>query len=111
MGRRRRDEGDVLYLSPLEEDLLTLLVGRELYGLVIMEAVRETGGRSVGFGSLYPTLHKLEKKGFAISRWGEDIPEERRNARRRYYRATGLGERALRATQRRRQRLIEWQPA
>jgi len=41
------------------------LSGRELYGLEIITAVADAsdGKRKIGFGSLYPTLHKLEKKG------------------------------------------------
>lgn len=111
MSGRNRDHD--FELSPLEENLLTVLLGRELYGLEIIKAVEEAseGRRRIGFGSLYPTLHKLEKKGFVKSHWGEEKPEERGGARRRYYKITGLGERALRETQRIRANLAEWQPA
>src|SRR5262245_45570065 len=100
-------------LSALEEDLLTLLVGRELYGLEIIEATKTASGgqRGLGVGSLYPALHKMEKKGFIRSRWGEETPEERGHARRRYYTATGLGQRVLATTQQRRVGLAQWQLA
>jgi DNA-binding PadR family transcriptional regulator len=104
---------DHLDLSPQEEILLTLLVRKELYGLQIMKAIEEAGEGKLRmkFGSLYPILHQLERKGFVTSRWGDDRPEERGGARRRYYLATGLGELALRETQRLRLNLATWQPA
>jgi PadR family transcriptional regulator PadR len=99
-------------LSSLEEDLLTLLTGWELYGLEIIEATKTAsdGQRSIGVGSLYPTLHKMEKKGLVRSYWGEETPEERGHARRRYYTVTGLGERVLGATQKWRLGLAQWLP-
>jgi PadR family transcriptional regulator, regulatory protein PadR len=99
-------------LAPQEEIILTLLVRRELYGLELMKAIEEAseGKLRMKFGSLYPTLHRLEKKGFVTSRWGDDRPEERGGARRRYYTATGLGERALREAEQLRANLAAWQP-
>jgi PadR family transcriptional regulator PadR len=112
MSKRAPDE-TAIRLSALEEDLLTLLVGRELYGLEIIEATKTASGgqRSIGVGSLYPTLHKMEKKGLVRSWWGEETPEERGHARRRYYTVTGFGERVLAATQQRRLGLAQCQPA
>jgi PadR family transcriptional regulator PadR len=100
-------------LAPQEEIILTLIVGRELYGLELMKAIEETseGKLKMKFGSLYPTLHRLEKKGFVTSRWGDERPEERGGARRRYYTTTGLGEKALHEVQRFRTNLAAWQPA
>jgi PadR family transcriptional regulator PadR len=100
-------------LSLQEEIVLTLLVGKELYGLELMKAIEEAseGRLRMKFGSLYPVLHRLEKKGFVTSRWGEDKPEERGSARRRYYMTTGLGEQVLREVQSFRAALATWQPA
>ena len=86
MSRREPDE-TTIRLSALEEDLLTLLLGRELYGLEVIQAMKTAsdGQRAIGVGSLYPTLHKMEKKGLVRSWWGEETPEERGHARRRYY--------------------------
>jgi PadR family transcriptional regulator PadR len=105
-------DADNIDLSLQEEIIMTLLVGRELYGLELMKAIEEAteGKLRMKFGSLYPTLHRLEKKGFVTSRWGDDTPEERGGARRKYYQVTGLGERALRETQRLRANLAAWQP-
>jgi PadR family transcriptional regulator PadR len=111
MNRREHDE-TTIRVSALEEDLLTLLLGRELYGLEVIQAMKTAsdGQRSIGVGSLYPTLHKLEKKGLVRSWWGEETPEERGHARRRYYTVTGLGQRVLLATQQRRLSLAQWLP-
>lgn len=107
------ERGQNLKISLLEELLLTLLMGRELYGLQIEKAVKEAseGKRQISFGSLYPTLHRLEKKELVKSHWGEDKPEERGGARRRYYIITGLGEMALREAQQIRTNLATWRPA
>lgn len=87
-----------LPLSDLEEIILSVLSGRgELYGLQICKII-ETGsdGRlQVGFGSLYPALRRLESRKFVTSHWGEETPEERGGARRRYYEITALGGEAL----------------
>ena len=68
-----------------------------MYGLEIIDHVKAlTGGRrSVSLGGLYTTLHRMEQKKLVAARWGE-ATEERAGARRRYYKVTGLGARALR---------------
>lgn len=106
--KKRHSDG----LSPTEEILLTALFGQELYGVQIPQAISEVsnGARKMGVGTLYPTLHKLEKKGFISSRWGDEIREERGGARRRYYKLTGEGQAALEAVQSFRTRLLEWHP-
>lgn len=103
---------ETLDLSALEEDLLTVLNFHELYGLQIIKAIEEAseGKRSLGVGSLYPTLHRLEKKGFVTSKWGDDRPEERTGARRKYYEITGLGRQVLHETQQTRANLARWEP-
>lgn len=51
-------------LTHVEESILTLLKGYELYGLEIIAALDEgSGGRlNLGYGTLYPILRRLEKK-------------------------------------------------
>src|SRR2546427_8721802 len=106
-------EERVVRLSSVEEDILTLLVGRELYGLAMLEASRTAVGdtRALRPGSLYTALAKMEDKGLVRSWWGDERPPERGGARRRYYTATGLGAEVLTATQLRRTQLAAWQPA
>lgn len=98
--------------TPKEELVLLSLERKELYGLQIPQAIREAsnGQLKMAVGSLYPILHSLEKKGLIISRWGDEGREERGGARRRYYKLTGQGTRALRAIQLFRDSLLAWQP-
>lgn len=60
------------------------------YGLDVME---RTGLPS---GTVYPTLGRLEKRGYVVGRW-ENEGQARREGRprRRYYRLTGAGREAL----------------
>jgi PadR family transcriptional regulator, regulatory protein PadR len=100
-------------ISGTEELILTSLCGKELYGLQIPQAISEVsdGQRKVGMGTLYPTLHKLEKKDLITSRWGDEGQEERGGARRRYYKLTGKGIAALESIQSFRTDLLAWQPS
>ncbi|HUG42429.1 MAG TPA: helix-turn-helix transcriptional regulator [Longimicrobiales bacterium] len=66
------------------------------YGLDIME---RTGLPS---GTVYPTLGRLEKRGYVGGRWEEAAVARREGRpRRRYYRLTGAGSVALREAIRR----------
>lgn len=100
-------------ISHVEEGILTVLDGYELYGLQIIDAVEEgSGGKlKLGFGTVYPTLRRLERKGFVQARWGEDTPEERGGARRRYYKVTPKGAKILRELQQMRVSLVMWKPS
>ena len=99
-------------LSVLEEDILTVLLGHQLYGLQISRAIEESSGgrRKIGVGSLYPTLRRIEKKGFVTSYWEGDTESERGGVRRRFYRITGTGAKVLAENQEVRKNLMEWQP-
>jgi DNA-binding PadR family transcriptional regulator len=83
-------------LSRVELLILSSLSAREEYGLAIVERVKELtdGSVTLPLGGLYTTLHRMERKGLVRGRWGESN-HTRKGARRRYYRVTGLGERAL----------------
>jgi PadR family transcriptional regulator, regulatory protein PadR len=85
--------------SNLEILILAALETSELYGLSIIERVKETTGQSLSLGGLYTTLHRMEQKGFVASRWGEST-EVRQGARRRYYQITALGQQTLTETRR-----------
>lgn len=95
MARKKSD--DPLDLTPTEEIVLYAVRDRERYGLEIIDAIERAsnGKRKIGFSSLYPTLKRLEEKGFVSSRWGDEAPEELTGARRRYYVISGIGSRAL----------------
>jgi PadR family transcriptional regulator, regulatory protein PadR len=96
-------------LSSVEEYILTVLDGNELYGLDILAAIASgTGGRfQLSAGTLYPTLRRLEKEGLVQSRWG-DQEEGSGGARRKYYRQTPKGAAALGETQKIRAGLVAW---
>ena len=97
-------------LSALEEDLLSAIGNKEKYGLEIAKALTDAneGAREFSPGSLYPTLRRLEGKGYLNSRWGEDDDgtETRGGARRRYYQITDSGLKKLRQTRQFRNQLI-----
>lgn len=85
-------------LSGREMLILSVLTQGEKYGLEIVDAVKKLK-ESLSLGTLYTTLHRMEKKGFVGSRWGETTGE-RAGARRRYYHPTALGARVLKESQR-----------
>lgn len=95
----RKESDDPLDITPTEEMVLYAVRDRKLYCLEIIDAIGKASGgkRKIEFSSLYPTLKRLEKKGFVTSRWGDETPEELTGARRRYYVIAGEGNRALNA--------------
>ena len=76
--------------SPL---VLSLLDEGESYGYAIIQRVRELTDGEIEWtdGMLYPVLHRLEAAGQIASRW--EVGES--NRRRKYYRLTNAGRRAL----------------
>src|SRR5262249_61474602 len=112
MMSRGESEETVIHLSRLEEDVLSLLVGRELYSLTILEAgQRANGGRPLcRVGSLYHVLYRLGKKGLGRAGGGDDPAGERLGARRGHYKATGLGGPVLRASEQPRPQVAPSQP-
>ena len=90
-----KEKKDDLKLSALEEDILTGLLGRELYGLEILDQLNLDRPSELMFSSLYPALNRLEKKGYVSWRWGTNNAPSG-GARRKYYKVTGLGTTALR---------------
>jgi PadR family transcriptional regulator PadR len=82
-------------LDPREFGLLilALLAREEMYGYAIVNELRSRTDAVVDLpeGTVYPALRRLERQGFIAGRWvaSSDSP------RRRYYRLTQSGERAL----------------
>ena len=92
-----RKQSESSKLSAMDEDVLTALLGRELYGLAILDELNLGRPSHLSFGSLYPALNRLEKKGFISWRWAtEEEHQDSGGARRKYYKVTGLGATALR---------------
>ena len=122
-GSFERKQGDDSYVSrlhkpqttkvsPREEFILLVLTNSELYGLQIAKAIESTsnGIYEIRVGTLYPTLQKLEEKGLIISRWGDERPDERCGARRRYYRLTNEGKQTVEFLNSFKSKLLAWQP-
>ncbi len=80
--------------------ILSSLAGGHKHGYAITKDVEELGGPTLGPGTLYAALARLEQLGLI-----EALPVEAR--RRRPYRLTGVGAAALRAELLRRQRLFQ----
>ena len=98
-GKSRRGKADKpIRISAIDEDLLTVLLGRELYGLEILDQLNLDRPSELKFGSLYPALNRLEKKGLVSWQWGDEV-DESGGARRKYYKVTGLGAKTLRTVQ------------
>ena len=93
-------------LSSNEEDILTILGLRELYGLEILDGLNQDRPIPLSFGSIYPALNRLSKKGLVSWHWGEE-QEDSGGARRKYYKVTGLGLSALNAVQQYRMLLVQ----
>lgn len=73
--------------------ILSLLSRRAMYGYQIVETVREESDGVLEWkaGSLYPSLHKLEKDGLIRGEW-EGKPASRQ---RKYYHITKTGRATL----------------
>ena len=80
-------------LSDTEAMILQMLVAnpRPTYGL---ELIEESDGK-LKRGTAYVTLHRMEEKGFVQSEAEKMCPEEEGRPRRRLYKITGLGQKAL----------------
>lgn len=94
MSRKKEDES--VRLSAIDEDVVTVLLGRELYGLEILDNLNPGRPIPLGFASLYPALNRLEKKGLVSWRWGDEASG---GARRKYYKVTALGADTLKEVQ------------
>jgi uncharacterized protein YjbI with pentapeptide repeats/DNA-binding MarR family transcriptional regulator len=80
----------------LEELILLAIAGKsEIYGLEIATEIAKASEDKVqlNYGSLYPYLNRLEKKGYISSRWEEE--NERKGARRKYYQIIEKGTKSL----------------
>lgn len=75
--------------------LAILQLDDDAYGVTIASVLREKAGRDPAMATIYTTLERLEDKGFLTSRLGEPTAE-RGGKRKRYFRVTAAGERAVR---------------
>jgi PadR family transcriptional regulator, regulatory protein PadR len=97
-------------LSSTDEDILNALYGKELYGLLILDAFNESGARNISVSTLYPILGRMEKQGLISSRLDDGSSLAKGGARRKWYKITQSGLYALSESQRYRTELNQWQP-
>ena len=69
----------------------------EGYGMSLAADITERTGREVSVGAVYKTLDRLAAKGWVLSRIGEPTPE-RGGRRKKHFRLSSTGQRALRAS-------------
>jgi len=92
-------------VAPKDEQVLTMMQwllmaailrnDNKAYGSVIYDTAKELAHPArVSFGSLYPTLERMERQGFLSSSFSEPI-RERGGRSRRYFAVTASGKKAL----------------
>jgi len=81
----KKGSAELLVLSLLEAE------ARHGYQLSRLIEARSRGALRFNVASLYPLLYRLEKKGWVQGRWVERAGERRR----RFYRLTPAGQKAL----------------
>jgi len=98
------DPESFLPLTAPEYHVLLALGDRSLHGYAMIQAIEaKTDGRETLLpGTLYATLARMEERGLLE----EVAAPEGADARRRYYRVTGLGRRVGRAESARLRRLL-----
>lgn len=94
------------FLGELEEVvLLTVAVlGEEAYAVTVAQELDHKAGRAVGFSTVHTTLQRLEEKGFLSSEMG-GATAERGGRRKRFFRVTAFGRKALRESKEAREAL------
>jgi len=83
-------------LGELEHVLLLALMrlGEGAYGVSIRREVEERTGRSISPGAIYPTMDRLEAKGY-VSSWKGEPTGERGGRAKRHFRLEADGMEAL----------------
>jgi transcriptional regulator len=94
MGRAAKDEPTAtLLLGTLDMLILRVLKRDPLHGWGIADRIKQHSQQalSIGEGSLYPALYRLEARGWVTSEWGTS----ENNRRAKYYRLTAAGRKRL----------------
>lgn len=88
------------YLGEFEEIVLLMVavLDGEAYGVTISQEIEQAMGRLVTFGTVHNTLIRLEEKGFVRSELG-GATTQRGGRRKRLFRITALGSRAIQEIQ------------
>jgi DNA-binding PadR family transcriptional regulator len=95
-------------MTPAVFHVLLALTGGERHGYAIMQEVRDhtDGALQLGAGTLYGTIDRLIRDGYVREVDGP-AAESSRDARRRFYRITSEGRRALDAEVERLERIVK----
>jgi DNA-binding PadR family transcriptional regulator len=64
--------------------LAVMRLGSGSYGVSIRQEIQDRTGRKVSLGAIYPTLERLEAKGFVSSRHGKPTRERGGRAKRHF---------------------------
>jgi PadR family transcriptional regulator PadR len=101
----RRSSGADLLQGTLDMLVLRTLAWGPAHGYHISQAIRAASNEvfRVETGSLYPALHRLEKRGYVRAAWKTSD----NNQRAKYYRLTPAGRRQLTREQSRWNQLVE----
>ena len=85
--KQKKGTAELLILAQLE--------AKSLHGYEICQRISDKTGGVIDFNvaSLYPILYSLERRGFLTGKWVEKAGQRRR----RYYRITAKGRKALAA--------------
>jgi DNA-binding PadR family transcriptional regulator len=94
------------FLGELEELLLLTIAGLHdpAYAVNILQAMERQTGRMIDFSTVHTTLKRMEEKGFLNSEMG-GATSERGGRRKRFFKLTAYGIRALRDNQETRSKL------
>ena len=104
----KQDDGQLPSISPAALHILVSLMGGEKHGYAIMSDVESLsdGAVRMGPGTVYGSIKKMLADGL-IEELAERPDPALDDQRRRYYRLTGLGERAARSELARLEALIK----
>jgi DNA-binding PadR family transcriptional regulator len=96
------------FLGEFEEIVLLVLAAcsDDAYGVTIWEQLQKQTGRSITISAVHATLYRLEEKGYLTSLMG-GATAERGGRRKRFFKLTTAGSKALVEIQAMRQQL--WQ--
>jgi transcriptional regulator len=103
---KHRDDKIELLQGTLDMLILRTLLFGPAHGHDIAKHIQRTSADvlQVEHGSLYPALHRLEKKGWLVAKW--ETPKDR-NREFKYYRLTPAGRKQLAAEESKWDRLAE----
>lgn len=84
----KTEKGDTqLRKGALDLVILAVLKNRELYGLEILETLKNEAGFLIPAGTIYPLLDRMKREGLLNSRWVHSEQDRPR----KYYKLTNKG--------------------